>query len=483
MPRVVSRCGLLAMALLSAGMVLAAPPSVPGRYRRVECASRVRFSGTCRGAGLALLNVRAYPDGAPADTPWDEPNLRRSFGIGLDTHNPPTDDPFNADGNVHKRPEHEISLHWDGRELANAFSPVAYNDGRWHAMGVNIEYVTAGALVTLTMDATTIYDRHFLPGARPYTAVWAWGVAAGPGTAEIDLTALRHGARAPHDRAPERHTIFAGAVLTANHQQEEAVINLPAPGAPVRRIMLILSLQAPPGGIDPWDRAGSIYVWGDDGQRYEILRFITPFGRPCTWEADVTDYQSLLRASRKMAVAISTWVKGWKVGVRLDYYWGQPEREAARVTNLWSGDWEYGNPADPLEAHFVTRTLHVHKQTTAATLRVVVTGHGMHPNTNNAAEFMPARRTVIINGKAFENLLWTTDNYLNPCRPQGGTWKYDRAGWGPGALVRPWNLDLTGLFTPGQPVTVQYTPQDYVNENAGKGRASHIVEVQLIEYR
>lgn len=485
MLRALLRGSMLAVILSVAGALRAEPFGLSGRYCQVELACQVRFTGPCHGAGIALLNTRAYPQGAGAGIPWDEPNLRRSLAIGLDTHNPPTDDPFNADGNIHKRPEHEISLHWNGRELANAFSPVAYNDGQWHELRVSIEHVTAGALVTLTVDTTVIYDRRFLPGARPYRGVWAWGVAPGPGpgVAQIELRKLLGATRAPHERAPERHVVFAGAVLTADHQQEEAIVSLPPAGRPVRRVMLTLSLRTPPGGIDPWDRAGSIYAWGDDGQRYEILRFITPFGREYTWQADVTDYQSLLRGTRRMAVAISTWVKGWKVGVRLDYHWGQPEREAFRVTNLWSGDWEYGNPADPLEARFVPRTLPVHKETRAATLRAVVTGHGMHPNTDNAAEFMPARRTIIVNGRSFENLLWTTDNYLNPCRPQGGTWKYDRAGWGPGALVRPWDLDLTDLAIPGQPLHVQYIPQAYTNKNAGQGRASHLVEVQLIEYR
>jgi hypothetical protein len=96
---------------------------------------------------------------------------------------------------------------------------------------------------------------------------------------------------------------------------------------------------------------------------------------------------------------------------------------------------------------------------------------------------MPAHRTLTVNGRPFDNLLWKTDNYLNPCRPQAGTWKYDRAGWGPGSLVVPWDVDVTGLLQPGLPSSIQYKPQPYVNANAGKGRASYIVEGQLIEYR
>jgi len=88
-----------------------------------------------------------------------------------------------------------------------------------------------------------------------------------------------------------------------------------------------------------------------------------------------------------------------------------------------------------------------------------------------------------VNGHEYRNLLWRTDCWLNPCRPQGGTWKYDRAGWCPGALVRPWDVDITSLIPAGRALTVEYRPQQYINRNAGKGRASHLVEVHLIEYR
>jgi hypothetical protein len=286
--------------------------------------------------------------------------------------------------------------------------------------------------------------------------------------------------RAPLTRPPDRRTLLEGAILNAGHQQEEAEVELPVARRPWARVLLELTLSALPDGIDPWDRAGSVYVWDDAGTRLEILRCITPFGRDVTWQADVTDYQSLLRGKRKVAVAIGTWVKGWKVGVRLDYYAGRPRRWAHKVTPLWSGDLEYGNPADPLESHLPPRTVPLDPRTREATVRVVVTGHGMSPNTDNAAEFMPARRTLTVNGKAFENLLWRTDCYLTPCRPQGGTWKFDRAGWCPGSLVVPWDVDVTAL---GRDLALSYTPQAYTNQNAGNSRASHLFEAQLIEYR
>ncbi len=340
-------------------------------------------------------------------------------------------------------------------------------------------------MVTVLIDGTPAYADAFVIGPDAYRSRLAFGFNPGGGKGRCDfaLTRLTYADRTQPSPSPTHAVVFDGAILTGAHQQDVATVDLPAADKSAERVILTLTLSAPPGGIDPWDRSGSIYVWGDDGERHEVLRFMTPFGRPYRWRADVTDYQSLLRGRRKFAAYIDTWAKGWSVDVALDYFWGRPALQAFRVTTLWSGNWEYGNPADPMDAKFVPRRPILDRATKAAKIRLIVTGHGMSPNTGNAAEFMPALRTLMVNGHAFENLLWKTDNYLNPCRPQGGTWKFDRAGWGPGSLVVPWDVDVTSLVKPAQPALIEYKPQPYLNQNAGKSRAYHIVEVQLIEYR
>ncbi len=55
-------------------------------------------------------------------------------------------------------------------------------------------------------------------------------------------------------------------------------------------------------------------------------------------------------------------------------------------------------------------------------------------------------------------MLWKTDCYLNPNRPQFGTWKFSRAGWAPGDVVRPWWIDLTPKLEPGEVATLDYQP-------------------------
>ena len=101
----------------------------------------------------------------------------------------------------------------------------------------------------------------------------------------------------------------------------------------------------------------------------------------------------------------------------------------------------------------------------------------------DAAEFMAIGRTLTVNGSSFENELWKTDNYLNPCRPQGGTWKYDRAGWAPGDVVRPWEIDLRD-FAGKRALKIDYKLDEYVNENRGQTWAPfHLTESHLVLYR
>ncbi len=456
--------------------------------RRLRIRFTLRFSGPSEGAGLVLL-PRESP-GIPAKFAWQEPNLPKAFAVGFDVSDPPTKNPFDANGNIYRRPQHQVSLHWNGRERANQLSAVAFDDGKPHPIEILLDYTAGGALVTVRIDGKAVYDRRFVIGPAPYSASPVFGFTPkkgrGRGSCRFTWEGISAGPPVNLEEwpRPQRIPVFHDAILTARRRTHTAVVSLPPPGRPVRRIILAYSLGVPPMGIDPWDRVLSIYAWDKADRRIEIVRGITSFGRPCTWQADVTDYQSILRGHRKMAVSIDTWVKGWKVAISLDYYWGPPQWEAFRVTPIWSGDWEYGNPEHPLALHFPTRRLRLAADTRRAVIRVLATGHGMLPNTANAGEFFPAWRRLIVNGRVFKNLLWRTDCWLNPCRPQGGTWKYDRAGWCPGAVVRPWDVDISAILPPNRRLDVAYRPQQYINRNAGKGsRASHRVAVQLIEYR
>jgi len=470
-------------------------------YTRLDVACRFRMRRGPEGWSLLLLDLVRYGDRGPPprQAATEAPNLPGCFAVGIDAYDPPTKNIFDLHGNVYGRPQREVSLHWNGRELVRRLSPVEFGDRKFHDLHLALHYVTGGALVTLTLDGIAVYSNYFVPQIAPYPCRLALGgrtdgsPTSPPGTAvEIDDLSFRTSEPAGLVRRPVHfHALTAGPFYSA-HRFETHEVTFPHLPWPVGRIILTLTLGPGPGGYDPWDRSAAVYVWGDDGERYEIMRYITPYRRGYQWQVDVTDYQSLLRGRRKMAASVGTWQpaaaepakqKGWTVRVDLDFYPGQPRWQAFRVRNLWSGSPEYGNPEHPLDEFFSPRRLRISPQTERAKLKITVTGHGQHPATANAAEFFPARRVVSVNGHRFENVLWRTDCWLNPCRPQGGTWKFDRAGWCPGSVVRPWILDITDLVHPGGEALITYVPQPYVNKNRNKARALHWLEVQLIEYR
>jgi hypothetical protein len=124
---------------------------------------------------------------------------------------------------------------------------------------------------------------------------------------------------------------------------------------------------------------------------------------------------------------------------------------------------------------------------------VATTGH------SQIGEFVPSRRTIVFRGdkdagaateQRFENTLWKADCYLNPNRPQYGTWKFSRAGWAPGDVVWPWWIDLTNHIRPGKTAALRYEPQPYDFGDDPKApaqkeidKASHVVRAYLILYR
>jgi len=96
---------------------------------------------------------------------------------------------------------------------------------------------------------------------------------------------------------------------------------------------------------------------------------------------------------------------------------------------------------------------------------------------------MPSDRTVYVNRHEFKNQLWKTDCYLNPCRPQGGTWKFDRTGWAPGSVVEPWQINLTEIVKTDRELKVEYVPMSYRNTSEGDHyKPHHWIESQMIFY-
>lgn len=470
-------------------------------YENIRITFRLYITRGAEGCGIVLLNTDLFPEDSLATDGifWAGPDLVGSFALGFDIHNPPTAHWFDANGNFYDRPQREISLHWNGQERHKLMSPLEYRadpeqDDEGHDFQLQIRYETGGAMISLFMDKAGLIEDYFMPGMHPspHRLLVGAQTAETTSTVILDDIGITYENPLPEPEEPVRVPVIQSQPIHIETRDTSHPVVFPEFTGNIGRVILGLQLSDLAGGYDPWDKGAAIYIW-DDSVRYEICRFITPYNRGFTWYADVTDYLPLFRGEKVINLHVDTWMqkesdpalqKGWAANVNLDFYPGTSSRKPFLVQNIWNGFYEYGNPADPLQQYLTRQEITIPAGATSARLRLTVTGHGMHPNTGNAAEFLPASRTVKINESTFTNLLWKTDCYLNPCRPQDGTWKFDRAGWAPGSIVQPWIIEIPADAIEAGHLNLEYLPLPYLNTSEGDHyRAHHWFESQLIFFR
>lgn len=466
---------------------LALPVTAAQPPKWIEIRAGVQLDPGGEGFGLLLLNTETARDVAipPLEMP-EEPNHADSIGIGFDSNDPPSTDAFDADGNLYDRPQREVSVHVDGREILNRQS-ADFATGNAVPLFVRVEFVAGGAKLTVRIGDASVYDEEFLPSVRPFIPRLSIG-ARSDGKVKLDVSNLDIKLGPPVDGSfvpPTRITLFDKSVVSlATSREPNVTADFSKLPKDIARVVATIKVAAPPTGMDKWDRRGALYLYTAEKQRYEIVRFKTPFQREWEWQADVTDFLPLFRDQQTVGMFVDTWRDGFAMSATLDFYPGKPEHTPIKVVNLWQGEPILGDPKMPVEKFFDTKTVPVPPGTTGAKARLVVSGHGQFPNSKNAAEFLGLNRVLTVNGRATKNLLWKTDNYLNPCRPQKGTWKYDRAGWGPGSITPAWVVDLTTIATHANELTLDYAiVDDYLNEHIGKGDPpTHWVDGQVIFY-
>lgn len=465
--------------------------AVPGAYKSIKATFKMKLSKGADGFSLVFLSMKHHGQtGVPRFGVWEEPNIKGSFAIGFDIYSPSSKDRFRGPGNIYNRPQREISLHFDGGERENRLSPVEFRSpSAFVEVETLLQYVVGGSELTLKIGGKAVYDRFFLPGVLPYESRLLIGARTGGVTCSLALDDIQVKFK---DKVKETETFTPKTVspfqrfLVNKASRFYKKASLPKnAGDQYSRVVLRYGLHKPEGGWDPWDRSANVVVKGKDGTVFEIARIITPYQREWVWHLDVTDFLPLLTGEVEIGVHASTWTggkKGFLVTCDFDYYKGPREWQPYKVERLWSGSPKYGDPKNPIDNFFKPKTLTIDPEARKTALRFVVTGHGMHPNTGNAAEFLNRRRWVEVGEGRFVNRLWRQDCYLNPCRPQGGTWKYDRAGWAPGADVRPWILDISKFVKAGEQATLKYTAEAYLNKHK-QNNATHWVESHIVYYK
>ncbi|HFE45307.1 MAG TPA: hypothetical protein ENJ18_07400 [Nannocystis exedens] len=258
-----------------------------------------------------------------------------------------------------------------------------------------------------------------------------------------------------------------------NRRQIDVEVALPASGE-YDEITLDFALNCPNGLCDHWDRYGTIGVvrWpGAEDEGYvEIARFITAYRLPAAWTLDMTDLRPLLKGDTTIRVFIDTWVgpgsdqgEGWLVDASLNFHGGIPSPRAIEVYPLWYQSFSYGDPMNPVNSQVLSQSFTPPADATSFQLRSHITGHGFG-NVDNCAEFCPRVHGYQLNGEGgYAKTIWRDDCPETAVPDQFGTWKFPRAGWCPGADVRPWLIDATETVNPGMENTVVYAVDDYEN--------------------
>lgn len=215
-------------------------------------------------------------------------------------------------------------------------------------------------------------------------------------------------------------------------------------------IVATLQVSCPTGGCGEWDRVASIDARGHDGKWVEIIRYITPYGVPCSHVIDLTDYMSVLQGKVSFRLNCATLDNGYLYDLTLDYVAGQPLHNYSNIGIVWWETFQFGDYANLQPVPDVNVSFPENSE--AATLKLVSTGHGWGDlNTGNAAEFYEATHHIWVNGaETFEQYNWYNCS-PNPdgCQPQSGTWAYDRAGWCPGAIAQWFDYDMTPYVQQG----------------------------------
>ena len=469
-----------------------------GAHDQVIVRADVRVMEGGDGGAFLLLNTAEHGVRGPAPfvRSWVEPNLPGTFAVALDVHDPKNEEMFGEWGNYQGLPEREVSLHFDGRELVKRVAPSEFR-GAWSELEVRVDHVSGGAEVTVRIGDGVVYDRYFVPRLLPYECRLAVGAGTREdATTEFDVrdVELAVGPPSAPRRPPLRVEVF-NHVLTDNSRTTfEEEVDLPPAAFAFGRVLLTLEIHDAGQDWDEWDRNGHLYVVDDDGERWDIVPFITSYRTECRWEVDVTHFRPLLAGKRRFVIQAGTNFyknRGYMMSVSLEYHHGTPSLSPFRVVPLWHGTARYRSEENHFRDFFDARRVEIPDETAGARVYITTTGH------SQVGEFTPSAREVVVAPRAgeptearFANTLWRSDCYLNPNRPQFGTWKFARAGWAPGDVVRPWRIDLDRHIIPGETAELRYEPQPYDFDGvanppaqAAVDQASHVVRAYLILYR
>jgi hypothetical protein len=173
---------------------------------------------------------------------------------------------------------------------------------------------------------------------------------------------------------------------------------------------------------------------------------------------------SLLNGKVSFRVSCGTMDNGYLYALSLNYKSGTPPHIYSQVNKIWQSSYDFGNYANQQPVPVVNYIYPAN--VIDSKLKLISTGHMGPNNTSNAAEFYDATHHIYVNNvNTFTQHNWTTCN-PNPdnCNNQAGTWQYNRAGWCPGSIAKPFDYSMQPFISTGN-ISLKYVLQEsYIDQ-------------------
>lgn len=221
--------------------------------------------------------------------------------------------------------------------------------------------------------------------------------------------------------------------------------------------------------------------------RYEIGRFITPYGigfslgpNGFTYIYDVTDYQTLLMGDVDFGAHNTQEL----IDVKFAFVEGIPPRDVVKLEKLWNGRASYTYSNLDNDVNLSATTVDLDPTAAMYKIRTRMTGHG-HNGTVNCCEWGQGRyHEILLDGVSRFNWdIWQeTECGDNPNIGQGGTWPYAREGWCPGDKVEDNSFEITPYVSPGGSVSIDYDITDVPAGDPAQGNGNYVVTMHLLSY-
>ena len=227
--------------------------------------------------------------------------------------------------------------------------------------------------------------------------------------------------------------------------------------------------------------------WYSPTVRYEIGRYITPYGinlslgpKGFTWVYDVTEYADLLHDS----VDLSAGNQQELIDLKFAFVSGTPIHEVKQIDQVWNhGTYSYGALDDDTQLSATDVELVDDAETFV--MRTRLTGHGHNSNDGEAphcCEWKDNTHYLFVDGKEVADWhIWREDCDLNPVFPQGGNWVGAREGWCPGDIVGNFDFNITP-HVKGNSVELDYDLTDVPSDNQGMRGGNYRMSMQLFQF-